>query len=128
SSSSPVNATIACPSTGTLPYRTTDGSAPTTSATQSGTATFSSSGTLKAICAGGGYAPSAIASATYTITIAAGGLVISTPLTLDKTNVVAGNTLRGTVTYQNKIGRASCRESVTIRGGALGGKKEGVHM
>src|SRR5207253_7929380 len=57
SSSSPVNATIACPSTGTLPYRTTDGSAPTTSATQSSTATFSSSGTLKAICAGGGYAP-----------------------------------------------------------------------
>ncbi|TMA86602.1 MAG: hypothetical protein E6J63_16280, partial [Deltaproteobacteria bacterium] len=97
SSSSSVNATIACPSTGTLPYRTTDGSAPTTSATQSSTATFSSSGTLKAICAGGGYAPSAITSATYTITIAAGGLVISTPLTLDKTNVVAGDTLRGTV-------------------------------
>src|SRR5207253_2029748 len=123
SSSSPVNATIACPSTGTLPYRTTDGSAPTTSATQSGTATFSSSGTLKAICAGGGYAPSAIASATYTITIAAGGLVISTPLTLDKTNVVAGDTLRGTVTYQNTSASPISVQAVTIGGRPPGGTK-----
>ncbi len=66
-SSSPINATIACPSSGTVPYRTTDGSAPTTSSTQSSTAAFSNSGTLRAICAGSGYATSAEASATYTI-------------------------------------------------------------
>ena len=40
------------------------------------------------------------ASFTWTITVA-GGLVISTPLALDKTTLTAGSTLNGTVTYQN---------------------------
>ncbi len=42
------------------------------------------------------------ASAALTVTApATGGLVISSPLTLDKTSVMAGQTLNGSVTYQN---------------------------
>jgi len=73
SSTSAITASISCSTSGTLPYRTTDGSAPTTSSTQSGTATFTASGTLRAICAGGGVATSAEASATYTIVTVGGG-------------------------------------------------------
>jgi hypothetical protein len=72
-SSSPITVTISCPTAETSPYRTTDGSTPTTSSTRSDTATFASSGTLRAICAGAGYSPSAEASATYTITTATTG-------------------------------------------------------
>src|SRR5438132_9921843 len=125
SSSSPVNATIACPPTGTLSYRTTDGSTPTTSSTQSSTATFSSSGTLKAICAGGGYAPSAIASATYTITGGSGGLVMSSPLTLDKTIVAPGGTVSGTGTYQNTSSAAISVLGIAIAGRPPGGSNAG---
>ena len=67
-SSTPIDATITCPTADTIPYRTTDGGTPTTASTQSNTATFTSSGTLNAICAGGGYTGSAVSSATYTIT------------------------------------------------------------
>src|SRR5207253_2908854 len=59
---------------------------------------------------------SAPASFAWTITIAAGGLVISSPLTLDKTNVVAGDTLRGTVTYQNTSASPISVQAVTIGG------------
>ena len=120
-----VNATIACPTTGTLPYRTTDGSTPTTSSTQSSTATFSSSGTLKAICAGGGYAASAVASATYTITGGSGGLVMSSPLTLDKTIVAPGGTVNGTVTYQNTSSAAISLLGIAIAGRPPGGSNAG---
>jgi hypothetical protein len=75
-----VTATITCPTAGTLPYRTTDGTTPTTSSPQSGTATFNASGTLAAICAGNGYSASAVATATYTVTITAGASCASTPL------------------------------------------------
>src|SRR5438552_2467889 len=125
SSSSSVNATIACPTTGTLPHRTTDGSTPTTSSTQSSTATFSSSGTLKAICAGGGYAASAVASATYTITGGSGGLVMSSPLTLDKTIVAPGGTVNGTVTYQNTSSAAISLLGIAIAGRPPGGSNAG---
>ncbi|ACL66193.1 conserved hypothetical protein [Anaeromyxobacter dehalogenans 2CP-1] len=70
---SSVTATITCPTAGTVPYRTTDGSAPTTSSPQSATATFSATGTLNAICSGTGYSPSTVASAAYTITTSTGG-------------------------------------------------------
>ena len=64
---------------------------------------------------------SAPASFAWTITIAAGGLVISTPLTLDKTNVVAGDTLRGTVTYQNTSSSPISVQAVIIGGRPPGG-------
>jgi len=76
SSSGPVTATITCSSSGSAPYVTTNGTVPTTSSTQSGTATFTSSGTLEAICVGGGYFASPVASATYTIN---GVLVAAAP-------------------------------------------------
>src|SRR5207253_1177498 len=100
---------------------TTDASAPPTSATHRTTPTFTTSRTITDDCAGCAYAPGALASATYTITIAAGGLVISTPLTLDKTNVVAGDTLRGTVTYQNTSSSPISVQAVIIGGRPPGG-------
>jgi len=66
-SSSPITATITCSSPGSIPYLTTDGSTPTKSSTQSGSASFNATGTLNAICAGDGYSTSPVASATYTI-------------------------------------------------------------
>src|SRR5207237_10228452 len=51
---------------------------------------------------------------------AAGGLVISTPLTLDKTNLVAGDTLRGTVTYQN-----TSSSPISVRAAVIGGRPPG---
>src|SRR5438270_306442 len=48
--------------------------------------------------------------------LASGGLVISTPLTLDKTNVVAGDTLGGTVTYQNTSSSATSVQAIVIAG------------
>lgn len=67
-SATAVTATVSCPTPGTLPYLTTDGSTPTTSALQAGSATFASSGVLKAICGGPKFTPSPVATATYTIT------------------------------------------------------------
>lgn len=66
-SSSPIPVTVTCSSAGTIPYLTTDGSTPTTASTQSGSTTFKTSGTIEAICAGGGYSASPAASATYAI-------------------------------------------------------------
>ena len=63
-----MTATIACPTAGTAAYRTTNGTAPTASSTKSNTATFTGTGTLRAICAGAGYTTSAVTSAVYTIT------------------------------------------------------------
>ena len=51
----------------------------------------------------------------------AGGFVISTPLTLDKTNVVAGDTLHGTVTYQNTSSSPISIGSIAIGGRPPGG-------
>ena len=67
-SSSPITASITCPSAGSVPYRTIDGTTPTTSSLQSNTASFATSGTLKAICAGTGYTTSQVSSASYTVT------------------------------------------------------------
>ena len=52
--------------------------------------------------------------------LVAGGLVISTPLTLDKTNVVAGDTLGGTVTYQN-----TSSSPISVRAAVIGGRPPG---
>lgn len=76
--STPVDATVSCPTGGTLPYATTDGATPSTSSAQTATATFIASGTLKAICAGAGYTDSAVASATYTITGGTAGTAMTT--------------------------------------------------
>jgi len=65
--SSPIVATITCSSPGSISYLTTDGSTPTSSSIQSGSASFKTSGTLNAICAGGGYSASPVVSATYAI-------------------------------------------------------------
>lgn len=70
-STSAITATVTCSSAGTVPYLTTDGSTPTTSSTQRASATFTTSGTLKAICAGGAFSPSSVTSATYTIVASA---------------------------------------------------------
>src|SRR2546428_81363 len=50
-----------------------------------------------------------------------GGLVISTPLTLDKTTAVAGDTLRGTVTYQNTSSSPISVQALVIGGRPPGG-------
>jgi len=61
--------TISSATSGAIIYYTTDGSTPTSaSPIASGTITVSSSETLNAIAQAGGYATSAVASATYTIT------------------------------------------------------------
>ena len=69
----PVSATITCSSAGSVPYFTTDGSAPTTASTQGSTANLMSSGTLAAICAGAGCSPSVPVAATYAITLPTSG-------------------------------------------------------
>src|SRR6267142_135611 len=56
---------------------------------------------------------SAAASFTWTIT-SGGGLVISSPLTLDKSTVAAGDTLKGTVTYQNTSASPIAVQIITI--------------
>jgi uncharacterized repeat protein (TIGR01451 family) len=55
------------------------------------------------------------------VTYLTGGLVISTPLTLDKTNVVAGDTLRGTIMYQNTSSSPISVQAVFIGGRPPGG-------
>ncbi|MFB3915355.1 MAG: chitobiase/beta-hexosaminidase C-terminal domain-containing protein [Terriglobales bacterium] len=60
--------TLSTISTGATIYYTTDGSTPTTAAAvYTGPITISATAMVKAIAAGGGYAPSSVASATYTI-------------------------------------------------------------
>ena len=62
--------TITCETTGATIYYTTDGNDPTTSSTEYTTAiTIDASCTLKAIAVASGLAPSAVASATYTMQI-----------------------------------------------------------
>src|SRR5207237_9362533 len=48
--------------------------------------------------------------------LASEALVNSRPLTLDKTNVVAGDTLGGTVTYQNTSSIAISVQAIVIAG------------
>src|SRR5207253_3239914 len=63
---------------------------------------------------------------TWTIAVQAGsGLVISSPLTLDKTSVGPGGTLNGTVTYQNTGSSAISVLSVIIGGRPPGGTNGG---
>jgi hypothetical protein len=68
---------------------------------------------------------SAPASYTWTITVAAGGLVISTPLALDKTTVAAGDILNGTVTYQNTSASAITVQAIFITSRPPGGTHAG---
>ena len=56
---------------------------------------------------------------------AAGGLVLSSPVLLDKTTVVAGNVLRATVTYQNTSSSPISVQHVTIAGRPPGGTNVG---
>src|SRR5205823_14366785 len=56
---------------------------------------------------------------------AAGGLVISSPLTLDKTTVGPGGTLNGTVTYQNTGSSAISVLGIIIAGRPPGGTNAG---
>jgi hypothetical protein len=107
-SSMPIAATITCPTSGTLPYHTTDGSAPTTSSTQSASTTLTRSGTLRAICAGEGRAPSAETSATYAIRASGGGWVA--------TDGASPCTNRGTTACQY----ASCWNEPMHTGNACG--------
>src|SRR5947208_1809215 len=57
--------------------------------------------------------------------LVSGALVISSPLTLDKTNVVAGDTLGGTVTYQNTSSIAISVQALVIGGRPPGGTNGG---
>jgi hypothetical protein len=78
---------------------------------ETGGGSIASDGTYTAPATAGAYHvvakshadPTKTSAATVTVTAppATGGLVISSPLTVDKTAVVAGQTLNGTVTYQN---------------------------
>src|SRR2546426_1067645 len=67
---------------------------------------------------------SAPASYTWTIT-AAGGLVISSPLVLDKLTVRAGDTLNGTVTYQNTSASPIAVQTIAIAARPPGGTNAG---
>ena len=66
------------------------------------------------------------APASYTWTIAAaGGLVISSPLVLDKLTVRAGDILNGTVTYQNTSASAITVQAIAITSRPPGGTHAG---
>src|SRR5882672_3655176 len=67
---------------------------------------------------------SAPASYTWTITVA-GGLVISSPLVLDKLTVRAGDTLNSTVTYQNTSASPIAVQSIAIAARPPGGTNAG---
>jgi hypothetical protein len=67
---------------------------------------------------------SAPASYTWTIT-AAGGLVISSPLVLDKLSVKAGDILNGTVTYQNTSASPIAVQAIAIAARPPGGTNAG---
>jgi hypothetical protein len=71
--------------------------------------------------------PTKFNTATVTVTTppAAAGLVISSPLTLDKTTVTAGDTLRGTVTYQNTSASAIVAREIGIASRPPGGTNAG---
>jgi hypothetical protein len=93
--------TITDTTTGATIYFTTDGTTPTTdSEVYNGPITVSSTETINAIAAASGYSNSAVASATYTISLSPGYQVSVTPSTL---TIVAGQsgTAMFTVTPAN---------------------------
>jgi len=51
------------------------------------------------------------------LSAAAGGFVISSPLTFDKTNIVLGDTLNGSVTYTNTSSGSIALQHVVIVAG-----------
>ena len=57
--------------------------------------------------------------------VAAGGLVISSPLILDKTDLVLGDTLNATVTYTNTSASSITLQHVVIAGRPPGGTDAG---
>src|SRR2546428_434450 len=67
---------------------------------------------------------SAPASCTWTIT-SADGLVISSPLVIDKLSVMAGDTLNGTVTYQNTSASPIAVQTIGIAARPPGGTNAG---
>src|SRR5256712_540003 len=67
---------------------------------------------------------SAPASCTWTIN-SAGGLVISSPLVIDKLSVMAGDTLNGTVTYQNTSASPIAVQTIGIAARPPGGTNAG---
>ena len=54
-----------------------------------------------------------------------GGLVISSVLTLDKTNLLPGDTLHGTVTYKNTSSSPISLKAIVIAGRPPGGTDAG---
>jgi hypothetical protein len=68
---------------------------------------------------------SSTATVTATTPPGAAGLVISSPLTLDKTTVTAGDTLRGTVTYQNTSTSPIVAQAIAITSRPPGGTNAG---
>ena len=75
--------TISDSTTGATIYYTADGTTPTSSSPRyAGPITINSNATVKAISVASGYAPSGVASASYTITSPAGGYPVMQPVTL----------------------------------------------
>jgi hypothetical protein len=75
--------TISDATTGATIYYTADGTTPTSSSARyAGPITINSNATVKAISVASGYAPSGVASASYTITSTAGGYPVMQPVTL----------------------------------------------
>jgi len=68
---------------------------------------------------------SAPASFTWTITVPAGGLVISSPVTLDKMTVAAGDILHGNVAYQNTSASPIAVQAIAITSRPPGGTHAG---
>jgi hypothetical protein len=97
--STPQTVTLADTTPGVTIYYTTNGTTPTTASTQySGPFTVSTTATIKAIAAGGGYLASPIASGTYTIIAATPSIsptpyTYSTPQTVTLTDTTPGVTI-----------------------------------
>src|SRR2546428_693386 len=80
-----------------------------------------------AACAAGvpGHEDAQFTNSSSTTLAAAGELVISSPLVLDKTTVVAGDVLNGTVTYQNTSASPIAVQTIGIAARPPGGTNAG---